>query len=273
MLIINVALTGMIPTKEQNPNLPVTAVEIADDVKRCYEAGANIFHIHARDDKQLPTWEARYYRAIIEEIRARVSEAVICGSTSGRNWSNVDKRSAVLNTDIDMASLTPGSFNFPTGPSVNDPETIKTLLGRMYEKNIIPEIEVFEFGMLDYAEYLKDKGLLKPPFYFNLLLGNLGTVAARQINLMRMVDLLTKKFPDALWAATGVGRFQFEVNGWALAVGGGVRVGLEDSIWMDQNKTVLASNIKQVERVVKLAKSLGREPATTQEVRQWLTSR
>lgn len=273
MLIINVALTGMIPTKAQNPNLPVMPAEIGEDARRCYEAGANVFHIHARDDKELPTWEVRYYRAIVEEIRARIPDAVICGSTSGRMWSNVDKRSAVLNSGVDMASLTPGSFNFPTGPSINAPETIKKLLGRMHEREIVPELEIFDLGMLDYAEYLREKGILKPPFYFNLLLGNLGTIAAKQINLLRMIGAIDKNFPGAILAATGIGRFQFDVNGWALALGGGVRVGLEDSIWMDKEKTDLASNVRQVERVVTLARSLGLQPATTAEVRQWLKSR
>lgn len=273
MLIINVALTGMIPTKEQNPNLPVTPAEIGEDVRRCYEAGANLFHIHARDESGLPTWDGSIYRDIVLAIKARAPGAIICGSTSGRLWGDIDKRSAVLESGVDMASLTPGSFNFPTGPSVNDPSTIKALLGRMKEYGIVSELEIFDLGMLDYAAYLREKGLLKPPFYFNLLLGNLGTLAAKQINLLRMIGAIDKDFTGALWAATGIGRFQFDVNGWALALGGGVRVGLEDSIWMDRDKTDLASNVRQVERVVTLARSLGLQPATTAEVRQWLKSR
>lgn len=259
MLIINVALTGMVPTKKDNPNLPITPLEIAQDIQRCYNAGATIFHIHARNELGEPTWEAATYDNIIDETRKLVPDAIICGSTSGRLWSDINLRSQVLQTDIQMASLTMGSLNFPTGASVNDPKTIVSLLGRMREKNIKPELEIFDSGMLDYTQYLIDKGILEGPHYFNLFLGSLGTLAAKPENLMHLILKIPQ---ESIWAATGVGQFQFRVNCWAIALGGHVRVGLEDSIWMDKQKTDLASNVRLVERLVKVGRVLGREPAT-----------
>lgn len=266
-LIINVALTGMIPTREDNPALPVTPDEIARDIERCHNAGATIFHIHARDEEGRPTWQGEVYREIVAETRARIPDAIICGSTSGRLWPEIDKRSEVLNADIDMASLTMGSLNFPTGPSVNAQETIVTLIGRMKENGIKPELEIFDLGMLDYTGYLIDKGILTGPQYFNLFLGSLGTLAAKPEHL---TALLSKLPEDAIWAATGVGRSQFMVNYWAVALDGHVRVGLEDSIWMDVKKTDPATNARQVERIVKVARSMGREPATTEQARAML---
>jgi uncharacterized protein (DUF849 family) len=158
-----------------------------------------------------------------------------------------------------MASLTMGSLNFPTGASINDHKIITGLIGRMREKNIKPELEIFDSGMLDYTQYLIDKGILEGPHYFNLLLGSLGTMAATPGNLYH---LMLKLPQESIWAATGVGQFQFQVNKWAIALGGHCRVGLEDSIWMDKQKTDLASNVRLVERLVKVGRVLGREPAT-----------
>lgn len=268
-LIINVALTGMMPTKADNPHLPVTSVEIAADIKRCYEAGAVIFHIHARDHNGVPTWRKEVYDEIIAETRRFVPEAIICGSTSGRLWSDVELRAEVLNTDIQMASLTLGSLNFINHPSVNAPETIKSLAAIMKEKAIIPELEIFEIGMLDYSHYLISKDLLQPPYYYNFLLGSLGTMQATIKNLAALIDHLPA---NALWAATGIGRYQFEVNCWAIALGGHVRVGLEDSIWMDRDKSDLATNARQVERAVKVARAIGRDIATIGDVGSLLWS-
>lgn len=255
-LIINIALTGMIPTKKDNPHLPVTPREIALDVKRCYEAGASIFHIHARDKDEQPTWRLETYKEIVGEIRYLVPNAVICGSTSGRNWSEIEKRLEVLQAGIQLASLTLGSLNFPTGASVNAPETIKALAMGMNERGIIPELEAFDMGMISYSKYLIEKGILKPPYYYNLFLGSLGTLEATPFNLIAMVQNLPL---NAEWGATGIGKYQFEVNTWAIAMGGHVRVGLEDSIYMDTHKTDLGTNLRMVERVVKVAKAMGRE--------------
>jgi uncharacterized protein (DUF849 family) len=268
-LVINVALTGMVPTRDDSPHVPLTAVEIADDCERCYAAGASLFHLHARDDAGEPTWRPEVYRDIVLAVRARCPGAIVCVSTSGRRVRDAEQRGAVLDLDgdakPDMASLTLGSMNFPTQVSVNDPSTIHLLADRMRERGIVPELEAFDLGMIDYAKYLVGRGRLAPPLYFNLLLGSLGTLAATPSNLALMVQALP---PGAVWAAAGIGRFQFQMNALAITMGGHVRVGLEDNLWFDEARTRLATNPDLVERLAGLARAAGRRIASPEEARR-----
>lgn len=268
-LIVNAALTGMVPTKEDNPNVPVTPEEIAEDAARCRRAGAAIVHLHARDEHGRPTWRADVYAEIVRRVRERCPDVVVCVSTSGRLWNEFEKRAEVLDLDgelkPEMASLTLGSLNFPRQASVNDPDMIRRLAERMHERGIVPELEVFDLGMVDYATYLLERGVLHPPLYFNLLLGSLGTVSATPFNLALLARALP---PGATWAGAGIGRFQLLVNSLAVASGGHVRVGLEDNLWLDPGKRQPASNLALVERLVALARLLGREVATPAQARQ-----
>ena len=267
-LIINLAGTGMVPSKADNPSVPVTPQEIADDCAHCYALGASLFHLHARDEHGRPTWKPEVYRDIILRVRERCPDAVICVSTSGRTFKELAERAAVLELDgdakPDMASLTLGSLNFPTGASVNAPAMIKALAERMHERGIVPELEIFDFGMLDYAHYLIERKLLQPPHYFNLLLGSLGTAAATPFNLAGLVRALPG---GATWAGAGIGRFQFFVNALAITMGGHVRVGLEDNLYLDTQKRRLATNPALVERLARLAEATERAIATPAEAR------
>jgi 3-keto-5-aminohexanoate cleavage enzyme len=270
-LIINVALTGMVPTRQDTPFVPLTPDEIAADVQRCFNAGASIFHLHARDECGEPTFQMEQYAHIIEAIRARCPGAglILCASTSGRVHNTWEARSQVLDLVAPckpaMASLTLGSMNFPKQASINTPEMIVRLAQRMAERGIVPELEVFDMGMIDYSRYLIDKKVLAPPFYYNLLLGSLGTLTATPLNLAVLVNALPA---GATWAATGIGRYQFPINALAVTMGGHVRVGLEDALYMDAAKRDLANNLRFVERIVHLARAVGREPATPDEARQ-----
>lgn len=270
-LIINVALTGIIPTKRDNPNLPVTPEEIARDCEQCFNAGARIFHLHARDSEGQASCDPEIYGNIISLVRKRCPEAIICVSTSGRRFREFSQRAAVLDLEgdlkPDMASLTLGSHNFPREASVNAPEMIKSLALRMQERGIVPELEIFDFGMIDYAWYLIRKGIIREPFYFNLILGSLGTASATPYNLAAMVRSLPS---GACWAGGGLGRFQFYVNCLAIAMGGHVRVGLEDNLYLDTQKEHLATNLLLVERLVKVARAMERDLASPQEAREIL---
>ena len=262
-LIINVAVTGMVPTRADNQAVPMTPGEIAADCGRCFEAGASAFHLHARDEEGQPTYRADIYREIVLRVRERCPGAVICVSTSGRVFSEFEQRAAVLSLDgdakPDMASLTLGSMNFPRQASVNEPDMIRALAEAMRQRGITPELEVFELGMLDMAKFLIDRGVLAPPHYFNILLGSLGTLAATPLNLCRMVEGLPA---GATWAGAGIGRFQFPVNALAITMGGNVRVGLEDALYLDAEKREPATNLALVERLATLARAAGREIAT-----------
>ena len=271
-LIINCALTGMVPTKSDTSCVPVTPEEIASDAIACANAGATIVHVHARDEDGKPTYRKDVYREIIERIREAAPELVICVSTSGRKFPDPELRGEVLDlrgkARPDMASLTLGSFNFPQTISPNPPQTIHYLAERMAEKGIKPELEAFEAGMINYGVYLLRKGLLKDDSpYFNLILGSLGTSRANVASLHNMLECLPI---DAVWSVGGVGRFQLPITTIAIALGGGVRVGIEDTIYYDYERTKLATNEMLVKRVVRIAKELGRELATPEETRSRL---
>lgn len=267
-IIVQIAMTGNLHLKTDNENLPITPQEVGEDALRCYNQGASIFHIHARDRMGNSTYLASRFRLYIDEIRKRVPDAVICASCSGRHHQEFNERSQVLLlSGVDMATLTLGSFNFAVDASVNRPAMIRALAREMKVNGIKPELECFDLGHVFYAHRLLNKGHLDTPLWFNLFLGNLGTIPATKEFLSLMVDSL----PDnSIWSAAGLGRFQWSVNQWAIALGGHVRTGLEDSIYMDEDKNELASNVKLVERVVSTAKSVGREPTTIEETREVL---
>jgi uncharacterized protein (DUF849 family) len=190
-LIVNAALTGMVPTKADNPNVPVSPEEIADDAERVVGAGAAVVHLHARDETGAPSWRPDIYRRIVASVRDRCPEVVVCVSTSGRVFKEFEERAAVLDLDGDeqpeLASLTLGSLNFPKQASINEPDMIRRLAERMRERDVVPELEIFDLGMVDYLHYLLDRGVLEPPLYVNVLLGSLGTLAATPANLVTVV--------------------------------------------------------------------------------------
>ncbi|OGQ96320.1 MAG: hypothetical protein A2521_10810, partial [Deltaproteobacteria bacterium RIFOXYD12_FULL_57_12] len=259
-LIINACLTGTVHFKQDNPNLPVTPEEIIQDALEVVAAGAGILHLHVRDEEGQPTWQPEKYVPIIEGIRRQHPDVVICVTTSGRLFGDLEQRAAVLELDglakPDMASLTAGSFNFPAVASVNEPEIIQELARRMREKNILPELEIFEPGMLNYALYLARKNFFPGPCYLNFIMGSLGTSGARVLDLANLArDVPT----DWTWAAAGIGRYQLPINMAAMVMGGHVRVGLEDNVYYDYQQKTHATNRSLVERIVRLAGELGRE--------------
>jgi uncharacterized protein (DUF849 family) len=270
-LIINFTPTGMVPTKAVTPHVPVSVAEIVDDVLGCAELGASIIHLHARDKDEEPTPDPTVFAKIIAGIRAERTDLILCVTTSGRTHPDVEDRAAVLDMSgdckPDMASLTLGSMNFLRSASLNAPQTIQELARRMTERGIKPELEVFDTGMINYAQYLMRKGQLAEPGYFNLLLGNIATAQATEATVDLMLDSLP---PRAVWALAGIGDCQQQVHQWAIDRGGHVRVGLEDSIYFDATRQNLATNRALVERVVEMGRAREREPATASETRTLL---
>jgi uncharacterized protein (DUF849 family) len=270
-LIVNACLTGMVPTRADSAAVPLTPHEIAADARRCRDAGAAIVHLHARDADGMPTSSGDVYAEVVGRVRELVPDVIVCVSTSGRLRPDFESRAEVLDLDGDLkpelASLTLGSLNFPNQASVNAPDVIRRLAERMLERGIVPELEAFELGMLDYARFLIAREVLRPPYYVNLLLGSLGTLGASPANLATLAASVP---PGATWSATGIGRFQFWVNAMAVTMGGHVRVGLEDNLWLDVDRTVPATNEQLVQRVVALAAAYGREAASPDEARALL---
>jgi 3-keto-5-aminohexanoate cleavage enzyme len=263
-MIIQLAPTGMIPEKKDSPNVPLSPDEIANDTYRAYKLGASAVHIHARDGEGRPTYKKEFYEDIVSKIREKCSDMIICVSTSGRADSDIRHRMEALELKPDMASLMLGSVNFSKNPSTNSLETIETLARAMNDQGIKPELEVFEPGFINVAKYLTKKGCLNPCLHFNLLLGSLGSIPADIRDLVYLVESLPA---GSTWSATGIGRFQMQINAAAIIMGGHVRVGLEDSLYYDQDRKELATNEALVKRIVNIANDLGREIASPKEAR------
>lgn len=262
-LIINVALTGCIHHKGDNPALPITPQEVAEDARRCADAGASMFHVHARNGHGNPCWGKGHYQTYVDAVRGAVPDCVIVASCSGRHFHSFFERSGAIHAKPDMATLTLGSYNVYEGANVNEPSMIEALAKEMQKHGVIPEMECFELGHVAYARRLIEKGLVSYPWYFNLFLGAPWAIPSKKEYLVAMIDLLPER---AVWAGAGIGRHQFEVNKWAIALGGHVRVGLEDSLWMDTKHNDPATNVRQVERMVKYGRVMGREPGNAREI-------
>jgi 3-keto-5-aminohexanoate cleavage enzyme len=271
-LIIDFTPTGMIPTKKLTPHVPVSVSEIVEDVHHACELGITKVHIHARDPETgEPTYKKEIYAEIIEGIRKFAPYLVICVSLSGRTFHKFEERSDVLELDgslkPDLGSLTLSSLNFNKIASVNAPEMIQKLAARMHERGIVPELEAFDAGMINYAKYLEKKELISPPHYFNLLLGN---IACAQADILHAGIMIRDLPGNSLWSLAGIGDGQLVMNSVAIAIGGGVRVGLEDNIWYDSSRTKLARNIDLIKRIHVIAEANEREIMTATEFRQKL---
>lgn len=271
-LIINLTPTGMIPTKEMTPHVPVSVKEIIEDVHQAVEVGITMVHLHARDEQTgKPTYKAEVYDRIIAGIRRFAPDLIICVSLSGRTFSEFEKRAEVLKLEgkvkPDMGSLTLSSVNFNRQASLNTPDMIQALAREMKRRGVLAELEAFDSGMINYAKYLEGKGLLEPPHYFDLILGN---IACAQADLLHAGVMIRDLPPNSFWTLGGVGNYQLMMNSIAIAAGGGVRVGLEDDIWYDPARTKLAHNADLVSRIHRLAEANEREIMTPEELRKLL---
>jgi 3-keto-5-aminohexanoate cleavage enzyme len=267
-LVINFAPTGMVPTRAMTPHVPLRPVEVIREVREANQLGITVVHLHGRDGDDLPSSDPDHFAEMIGGIRETCPDLVLCVSLSGRIVTDSIKRAAPLSLKgkykPDMGSLTLSSLNFSTGASTNEPATIQYLASRMLELGIMPELEVFDLGMVNYARYLIEKGFLRSPFYFNIILGN---VASAQCDLAHAGILVRELPPESLWAFGGIGSQQLTACGLAVASGGGVRVGLEDNIYMDRSRCVLATNFELLSRVHTLARLFNRAVMTPQEFR------
>lgn len=271
-LIVNFTPTGMLIRKHQTPYIPITAEEIISDVREACTIGISSVHLHARHPVSGdPVWEKEYFEEIILGIRAFAPELVISVTTSGRIYNTLEKRSDVLSLSgeakPDLASLTLSSLNFNRTASINDPDMIRALAERMLERGIKPELEVFDAGMINYARYLIRKGILTPPYFFNLILGN---IACAQADLLHAGVMINDLPEDSVAVLGGIGNSQLPINTLAVAMGYGVRVGLEDNIWLDEERTVLASNADYLRRIRAVADAVGREVCAPAELRHLL---
>lgn len=269
--IVNLCPTGMVLHRTLNPHVPLTPEEIAADVHRCIALGANLVHLHARDENGHPHYSRNIYARIIAAIRERHPDLTLCVSLSGRIHQDFSRRTdpLLLSGDLrpDMGSLTLSSLNFNGQASVNAPDMIRRKAEIMLEKGIKPELEIFDLGMVNYAKYLIDKKLLSPPYYFNILLGNIAGAQATPAEIAALIGALPA---DSVWCVGGIGRQQLPANMLGLLFGQGVRVGLEDNPWFDGERRIPARNATLIERLVQAAALLELAPASPAAVRRRL---
>jgi 3-keto-5-aminohexanoate cleavage enzyme len=266
-LIITCAITGAETTREKQPNLPITPQEQAMAAEEVVRGGASIIHLHVREDDGSPSQRVERFDEVIRAIRARVPDVIIQISTGGAVGESIDKRAEPLTLKPEMASLNLGTMNFGDDIFYNHPKDILGLATRMYQLGVMPELEIYEAGMLESAFRLAKQGILREPFHFQFVLGVPGGMSGDPRNLMHLVSLLpVGKFH---WGVAGVGRFQLPLAVQAMILGGHVRVGFEDNIFYRKGE-VAKSNAQLVERIVRIAGELGREVATTAQAREML---
>lgn len=270
--IITVATTGAWPKKENNPNVPMTPEEIADDVYACWKAGAAIAHIHMRDDNGNGVMDPVKFKKTVELIKEHKDCDVILNlTTSGDIHADDEIRVAhVKELKPEMASYDCGSMNWlNSGLFINSPKFLEDCGHLFQETNTKPEIEVFDPGMIANAAYYLKKGALKAPLHFQFCMGCANGITGTMKNLVFMKETMESLCPGSTWSCFGVGHSAMEMLYGAVAMGGNVRVGMEDNVMY--SKGVLAdSNVQFVERAKRVIEEFGCEVATPDEARQML---
>jgi 3-keto-5-aminohexanoate cleavage enzyme len=265
-LIVTVAPVGDLTTREDTPHLPLTPDEIAADVARCAVEGATVVHLHARDDTGTPTQGRERYQEIVEKIKARC-DVVVQVSTEGDASMDVMTRCQVLDVPgVEMASLTAGTVNRADHISFNSKPVLEHVAMLVRQRGITPCVEICDFGFLENTKALAKKGLVVFPGHFELILGAKGSMGARAETLEHLVDLIPR---GSTWSATGVGRHQIPMARQAIALGGHVRVGLEDTVYL-QSKVLAQGSAPLAAKVVELAKERGRPVADVATTRKLL---
>ena len=266
--IICVAITGSLPTKENNPNVPISVAEQIESTQEAFEAGATIAHCHVRDDAGRPTSDPERFARLKEGLQKHCPGMIIQFSTGGRSGAGA-ARGGMLPLKPDMASLSVGSNNFPTRVYENPPDLVDWLAAEMMRHNIKPEIECFDLSHIVQAAAMQKDGRLKRPLYVQFVMGVKNAMPADERIFDFYVETLTRLAPDAQWCAAGIGPAQLIINEWSIAKGGHTRTGMEDNVRLDKN-TLAPSNAALVRRAFAICEKYGRPVATWRQARKIL---
>ncbi len=264
-LIITCAPVGAELSPEQTPHLAVTPTQLGEVAAEVAEAGASLVHVHCRNDDGSNTHDVARFRAAYEAIRAK-SDLIVQFSTGGAIGMTPQERAAVLQLRPEMATLTCGSVNFGDDIFENSFPIMRTIAGAMKEFGVKPELEIFDKGHLANARRLAAEGVLTLPQHVDFVLGVPGALEASVENLC---DLLRDLPEGCTWSVAGIGRHQLPLAMAAIAMGGHVRVGLEDNIYYSKGR--LATNGELVARIVRIANEAGRPVATPEQAREILS--
>lgn len=266
--IICVAITGSVPTKADNPAVPITVSEQIDSTQEAFEAGASIAHCHVRDDEGRPTSDPARFARLKEGLERHCPGMIIQLSTGGRSGSGRE-RGGMLPLAPDMASLSVGSNNFPSRVYENSPDLVDWLASEMIAHDVKPEIEAFDLGHIVQATRMAADGRLKSPLYVQFVMGVKNAMPADKPIFDFYIETLNRLAPDAQWCAAGIGPAQLTINEWSIAKGGHTRTGLEDNVRLDRDR-LAPSNAALVRRAVDLCAIYERPVATWRQARDIL---
>ncbi len=266
--IICVAITGSLPTKENNPAVPIAVAEQIESTHEAFEAGATIAHCHVRDDDGKPTSDPERFARLKEGLEKHCPGLIVQLSTGGRSGAG-QIRGGMLPLKPDMASLSVGSNNFPTRVYENPPDLVDWLASEMLKYYVKPEVEAFDLSHIVQATRMAADGRLKGPLYVQFVMGVKNAMPADEKIFDFYIETLKRLAPDAQWCAAGIGPAQITINEWAIAKGGHTRTGMEDNVRLDKN-TLAASNAALVKRTVEICERNKRPVATWKQAREIL---
>ena len=266
--IICVAITGSLPTKADNPAVPITITEQVESTHAAFEAGASIVHAHVRDDDGKPTSDPDRFARLKEGVEQHCPGMIVQLSTGGRSGAG-QTRGGMLPLRPDMASLSVGSNNFPTRVYENPPDLVDWLAAEMQKYDVKPEVEAFDLSHILKAAEMKAKRQLAGTPYVQFVMGVKNAMPADRDVFDYYIKTVNRLFPGAPWCAAGIGPARIVLNDWAVSSGGHARTGLEDNVRLDKS-TLAPSNAALVARVVALCEKYGRPVATPARARQIL---
>ena len=267
--ILCVAITGSLPTKADNPAVPISIVEQVESTHAAFEAGATIVHAHVRDDEGKPTSDPERFARLMEGVRAHCPGMILQLSTGGRSGAGLT-RGGMLSLRPDMASLSVGSNNFPTRVYENPPDLVDWLAAEMRTYGVKPEVEAFDLSHILKAADMAKRGQISGTPYVQFVMGVKNAMPADRDVFDYYIHTVKRLFgPDAPWCAAGIGPNQIVLNEWAISSGGHARTGLEDNVRLDKS-TLAPSNAALVRRAAELCEKYERPVATWQQARHIL---
>ncbi len=266
--ILCVAITGSLPTKADNPAVPISLQEQIESTQSAFEAGATIAHCHVRNKDQTPSSDPEKFAALLEGLKEHCPGMVIQFSTGGRSGAGTE-RGGMLPLAPDMASLSVGSNNFPTRVYENPPDLVNWLASEMNKYRVTPEVEAFDLSHILTAIRMYDRNELYGKLYVQFVMGVKNAMPADKEVFDLYVKFMNERAPEAEWCAAGIGANQIIVNEWAIAAGGHTRAGLEDNVRLDKN-TLAPSNAALIQRAAEICEKYERPVATWRQTREIL---
>lgn len=270
-VIITVAPTGSVTTREETPYLPITPEEVVEETVRSYNAGAALVHLHARDPRTgKPTGNVEVFRSYVEGIRSCcpiIIQITSGGGAIGLGLSYEERLKPVIQLRPDSASLNAGSMNFGRKLFPNLPEAMEHFASTMAALGVMPEFEIYDLSMVQNVDvWIRRPALVPPPYHNSFVMGVVGGIPPTVKNLVLLAEALPA---GDTWQVIGIGRHEFTLGAAGILLGGNLRVGFEDNVYLSEGE-LARSNAELVEKAARIVRELGFEVATVEEAREIL---